>query len=243
MEVFRKLISINKNLEKFIAICKGYLYRRNNLPNSIRYCKYILEKNEIKLCNEAEDGRSNSNTDEDIICNILQKNISKRIVKQKYRHWNDIKVKDYQYGWLHVNIKSTKTTSSDNIGNLALCVYSYTNIELDLDETYNNGEMSKLLVESIKNKQFNNKLKKDYYFIVVNKTKTKEIIVNSMKGLSKITPNLSNLPFQVKWNNNKLFKYQQIKIIVNEFIKNIQKPKPHWKQIFLTNMREISILE
>jgi hypothetical protein len=33
-----------------------------------------------------------------------------------------------------------------------MCVYSYTNekLELNLDKTYNNGEMSKILIEKLK---------------------------------------------------------------------------------------------
>ena len=74
--------------------------------------------------------------------------------------WYDILIYDYQYGWLPVNIKSTTTLTSDNTGNLAMCVYAYTDEELDLDEVYNNGNMSKILVEKLKKKNIITKIKK-----------------------------------------------------------------------------------
>ena len=42
---------------------------------------------------------------------------------------------------------------------------------------------------------YNKNNKKDYYFIVMNKTDASDIIVNSVKGLSVLTPNINNLPF------------------------------------------------
>ena len=57
-----------------------------------------------------------------------------------------------------------------------------------IDEVYNNGNMSKILVEKLK-KEYNYKNKKDYYFIVVNKQNNKKIIINSVKGLIELKPN------------------------------------------------------
>ena len=59
-----------------------------------------------------------------------------RIKKPKARMWYDILVKDYQYGWLPVNIKTTTTKTSDNTGNLAICVYAYTNEQLKLENIH-----------------------------------------------------------------------------------------------------------
>ncbi len=53
--------------------------------------------------------------------------------------------------------------------------------------------------------------KKDYYFLVINKN-NKNIIINSVKGLNILTPNLNNIPYQVYWNKNKKFEYKSIKI-------------------------------
>ena len=46
--------------------------------------------------------------------------------------WYDILAFDFLVGWIPINIKSTTTLTSDNTGNFAMCVYSYTDENLDL---------------------------------------------------------------------------------------------------------------
>ncbi len=124
-----------------------------------------------------------------------------------------------------------------------MCVYSYTNekLELNLHKTYNNGEMSKILIEKLKKHEYNKIDKKDYYFIVINKNNTQEIIINSVKGLTTLTPNINNLPFQVKWNKNKNFENKKINKSVKQFIDCVKNPKPSWSEIFLFQIRNINI--
>ena len=87
------------------------------------------------------------------------------------------------------------------------------------------------------NKKINYKHKKDYYFLVLNKNNNKHVIVNSVKGLKKITPNINNLPFQVKWNVNQEFQYKHIQLCVKDFLDVIKKPNPSWKETFFQNVR------
>lgn len=137
-------------------------------------------------------------------------------------------------------IKTTTTTTSDNTGNLAMCVYAYTDELLDIhrDTSYENGKMSEILLHKLKNRNYNtNHNKKDYYFIVLNKKDTRDIIVNSVKGLTILTPNINNLPFQVNWNKNRVFKYENIRKKIKLFIDCLQKPKPSWKETFMSNIR------
>ena len=63
-----------------------------------------------------------------------------------------------------------------------MCVYSYTDENLDLSKSYVNGKMSELLIKKFRNSLFNRNNKKDYYFLVLNKTNPKDIIINSTKG-------------------------------------------------------------
>jgi hypothetical protein len=109
-----------------------------------------------------------------------------------------------------------------------------------VNKQYNNGDMSKILFQKIKNKQYNKIHKKDYYFIILNKT-NKLVIINSVKGLSQLTPNINNLPFQVKWNNNKEYKYDIISNKIKMFIDCLKKPKPSWKEVFMLNIRGLNI--
>ena len=145
------------------------------------------------------------------------------------------------YGLLPLNIKTTTTLTSDNTGNLAMCLTAYTDEILDFNVKYSNGVSSKMLSTKIRNKELNKTLKKDYYFIIINKLNTKDIIVNSCRGLTVLTPNINNLPFQVCWNKNRTFVFRNINMVINDFIISIKKPKPSWRESFLLNIRSIDI--
>ena len=233
--------TMNKTISNIQALWKGKLYRKNHLPNSLLTIKYILQQRTINLCETSEDGRINSCIDEDEIIRILLEELSNRIYKPNARMWYDMLIYDYQYGWLPVNIKTTTTITSDNTGNLAMCVYSYTDVNLDLYKTYQNGKMSKILIEKLSKKEYNYNNKKDYYFVVVNKENNKDIVINSVKGLTELTSNINNLPFQVCWNKNRIFKYKHITKSIEMLLDAIQKPKPSWKETFLNDVRKITL--
>ena len=99
--------------------------------------------------------------------------------------------------------------------------------------------MSQILFEKLKTYKYNYNDKKDYYFIVMNKNDSNDVIVNSVKGLTHLTSNLNNLPFQVRWEKNKEFKYDKIEKRVKQFIECLQKPQPSWREEFLCNIRSI----
>ena len=220
---------------------RGHLNRRKRLPNILYIIQLYLSSVDIKSCDLSDDGRTNSCFDEDNIIDILIKQFPDRIKKPKIRMWYDILVKDYKYSWLPVNIKTTTTKTSDNTGSLAMCVYAYTDEELDIDKKYQNGSMSKILIKKLNEKKFNYKSKKDYYFLVVNKNSTNEVIINSCKGLSQLTPNSNNLPFQVNWSKNKDYNFINIHKSIKKLITCIQKPPLSWSETFLQDFRNITI--
>jgi hypothetical protein len=239
-------LQIETFTNKIIKIQKwfrGCILRLNRLPLIMyKIQKYLKSKaNTIHYSNQNEDGRINSCIDEEIIIRMLIEKFGNKIKKPKIRMWYDILAFDYMYGWIPINIKSTTTKTSDNTGNLAMCIYAYTDEILDIqnDKSYENGKMSELLFTKLKNKNVNKNNKKDYYFIVCNKNDASDIIINSVKGLTLLTPNINNLPFQVNWSKNKIFKYENINKRVKMFIECLQKPKPSWKEVFMTNIRNI----
>ena len=229
-----KIIKIQKNI-------RGFLYRIKHLPLILYQIKKYLEKGIFIFSSQTSDGRINSCLDENIIISLLKKKYNNKIIEVDKRHWCDILIFDKLYSWIPVNIKTTTTTTSDNTGNLAMCVYLYTNEELDIHKLYNNGEMSKILFNKIKNKEYNKRYKKDYFFIVLNKTNQSDVIINSVKGLSHLTSNINNLPFQVKWNNNKEYKYDLINNKIKMFVDYLKKPKSSWNEVFMSNIRTINI--
>lgn len=225
---------------------RGWLCRIGRLPTILymiqNYLK-SLDSTELSFCSENADGRINSCTDEDNIINLLSSKFGDKIKKPKIRMWYDILVHDRLYGWMPVNIKTTTTLTTDNTGNLAMCVYAYTNHILNIHnaESFNNGAMSKILYTKLKSGEFNINDKKDYYFIVMNKTNKSDVIVNSAKGLSILTPNINNLPFQVCWNKNRQYNHKSIHENVKLFAECLQKPKPSWKDTFMNNMRTLEL--
>ena len=228
-----------KKIIKLQALFRGILYRKNHLPLIMYEIQSFIKKSKFSFSRENEDGRVNSCIDEDSIINLLKIKYEKRIKQPQKRMWYDILILDYRHGWLPVNIKTTTTLTSDNTGNLAMCVYAYTNHQLDTENFYGNGSMSKVLIKKIKNKEYNTIHKKDYYFLVLNKNESSDVIVNSVKGLSKLTPNINNLPFQIKWNDNRDFKYCDIKNLVNSFVSCLQQPKPSWREEFISEIRNL----
>lgn len=220
---------------------RGCITRLKQLPLIMYKIQKYLQKQAFQFSNENEDGRINSSIDEYEIIKLLIEGFGERIKKPKFRMWYDILAYDNMYGWIPINIKTTTTLRCDNTGNLSMCVYAYTNEKLDIhrDKSYENGKMSDILFNKLKNKEYNMNNKKDYYFIVLNKTNPSDVIVNSVKGLTILSPNINNLPFQVCWNNNRIFTYENIHRKIKQFIDCLQKPKPSWKETFMSNIRTL----
>lgn len=238
--------SFTNDENKIIRIQKwfrGCILRLKRLPLIMYKIKKYLKLQAFQFSTQNDDGRINSCIDEDGVITLLVEEFGEKIKKPKIRMWYDILALDYMYGWIPINIKTTTTVTSDNTGNLAMCVYAYTDEMLDIhrDKSYENGKMSDILFDKLKNKEYNANNKKDYYFIVLNKTDASDIIVNSVKGLTIVTPNINNLPFQVNWSKNRLFKYENINKKIKLFIDCLQKPKPSWKETFMSNMRTLDL--
>ena len=220
---------------------RGCILRLKQLPLIMYKIKKHLKLQVFHFSTQNEDGRINSCFDEDTAIELLVVKFGEKIKKPKIRMWYDILAFDYIYGWIPINIKTTTTKTKDNTGNLTMCVYAYTNEMLDINKTYTNGKMSVILFNKLKNKKYNTNNKKDYYFVVLNKTDSNDIIVNSVKGLTILTPNINNLPFQVCWDKNRTFKYENINKKIKLFIDCLQKPKLSWKETFMSNIRTLDL--
>ncbi|NQV76948.1 MAG: hypothetical protein HQ490_01160 [Lutibacter sp.] len=202
-----------------------------------------LKLQAFKFSTHNEDGRINSCIDENEVIKLLIEKFGEKIKKPKVRMWYDILAFDYMYGWIPINVKTTTTKTSDNTGNFAICVYAFTNEKLDIhsENTYKSGKMSVILLNKLKTKQYNTNNKKDYYFIVLNKTDASDIIVNSVKGLTLLTPNIHNLPFQICWKKNRAFKYEKISKKIKLLVDCFQKTKLSWIDNFMTNIKTLDL--
>jgi len=244
MEIQVETLTIRENkIIKIQSWFRGCLLRLKQLPLIMYKIQKHLKSQTFQFSTQNEDGRINSCTDEDGVIKLLFDKFGEKIKKPKKRMWYDILAFDSIYGWIPINIKTTTTMTSDNTGNLAMCVYVYTDEILDIhrDKSYENGKMSDILFNKLQNKKYNTNNKKDYYFIVLNKTDASDIIVNSVKGLTILTPNINNLPFQICWDKNRSFKYENINKKVKQFIECLQKPRPSWHETFMSNMRTLHV--
>jgi hypothetical protein len=242
-KLFSSLVIDETKIIKIQKWFRGCILRLKQLPLIMYKIKKYLKLQAFKFSKQNEDGRINSCIDENEVIKLLIEKFGEKIKKPKIRMWYDILAFDYMYGWIPINIKTTTTMSCDNTGNLAMCVYAYTNEILDIhrNKSYENGKMSYILFNKLKNKKYNTNNKKDYYFIVLNKTDSTDIIVNSVKGLTLLTPNINNLPFQICWNKNRIFKYENIDKKIKLFIDCLQRPKLSWKEVFMTNIRTLDL--
>ena len=210
------------------------------LPKMLVKIKFFLKKQNIIFSKKTLDGRINSSLDEDNIIAILKNSkYSKYIIlPEMKRCWYDIVVCDEIYGKIPVNIKTTTMENADNVGNLAIVVQAYTNYNLNLKEKCDNGKASKILYKYLKEDKININIKKDYFFLVFNKNNKNDIYINSVLGLKFLTRNNNNLPFQVKWNDNKKYELTSIYDKVEMFKKTIKGKLP-WKIEFLLNMNKL----
>lgn len=230
------------NIDAIVKIQKwfrGCIFRLKRLPLIMYKLQKYLKSKTIKFSTKNKDGRINSCIDESQVVNLLVEKFGDRIAVPKIRMWYDILAFDYKCGWIPINIKITTTLTNDNVGNLTMCVFSYTNYPIDLHKSYNNGSMSKILFDKLKNKQYNTNNKKDYYFIVLNKNIQEDIIINSLKGVEILIPNTNNLPFQICWDKNRKFYYLSCSKKIKDFIDCLKKPKPNWKETFMSNIRTL----
>lgn len=229
-----------KQIIKIQKSFRGYISRAKRLPNSIYNIHNYLMNTNIKLNNENDDGRVNSSNCEKIILANLLNGFPYRVKPAPIRKWYDFLLYDYKYGWLPVNIKISKMMTNDNVGNLSICVQAFTDHKLDVKKSCYNNKASKILTDKLSKNEINKINKKDYYFIVINKSNTKDIISNSLKGIKVYTPNINNLPFQVCWRKNRNFVYQNIRDIIHKFI-ILYNVKLSWSEQFLHDMRQLNL--
>lgn len=151
------------------------------LKSAVEYLQHL-----IKPCNRHKDGRLNSAEDEDNIIQKLKDRYGSNVVEPKIREWYDVELFGYK-----VNIKSSGMNGSDNANAKAALLYCFTSGSVT-NNTWSHFYDS---FENVVNQGRN------YYFIVFDKN-TGKVYLQSLLTLAKLTPNGSNLPFQVYWKDN-----------------------------------------
>ncbi|WP_367746972.1 restriction endonuclease [Helicobacter pylori] len=161
------------------------------IPTQLNEIAEFLKTNPYHLSQPLQDGRLNSSVNEEEILNTIKHFFPVQLPKA--REWWDFSFKKNDI-FYPVNITTTKT--ADNL-NCKLGIY-YTLCGL-LPEFNNEIAWEKYFQKL--HKDLGTNTNRDYYFLIINKNDSKDIFINSLKGIQTLQPN--NLPFQCKWDNNR----------------------------------------
>ena len=167
------------------------------IPRILSEIAEFLSTSEVALDNSADDGRIDSAMSEKNIIQKISEKFSVETPSKEKRHWWDFAVVDAGV-FYPVNIKISEfVNANDNLNCKLGIYYALTGRVPDFANEINWGKFFRLLHE---NMQENNK---DYYFLVVNKLNTSDVLVQGLKTIQILQPNGNNLPFQCCWLKNR----------------------------------------
>lgn len=162
-------------------------------PELLKVVAFLREQN-ITLPVGGQDSRQDSATGENHVLSVLQnsegldlKIHSANIGAKTNRNWYDLKV-----GKHFCNLKITALKTADNSNAKPAIFYLLTGEEPGSYST------ESAFFKDMASKE-NPDESRDYYYLVINKTDTKDVFACSLKGLARVTANPRNLPFQCKW--------------------------------------------
>ena len=173
----------------------------NNFNVWADHAKQFISAARFNLCEDHEDGRTNSSIDEEIVLDLLMEEYGEDILyRPPPRKWFDVWHKP---SGTPINIKVTGMKGADNACNFLALLWSFTNLDISKSrEARKNKDWSELLSFWESNPTFNPSKNRDYWFFVVDKNNTSNIVINSLKQLPEPKGNPSNPPFQVNWKKN-----------------------------------------
>ncbi|WP_104714281.1 restriction endonuclease [Helicobacter cetorum] len=165
------------------------------IPTQLSRIVEFLKTNPYNLSQPLQDGRLNSSINEEEILNIINNHFSVQLPKA--REWWDFSFEENDI-FYPINIKITTTKTADNL-NCKLGIYYAL---CGLLPTFNNEIAWEKYFQKLY-KDLGANTDRDYYFLIINKNDTKDIFVNSLKGIQTLQPNGNNLPFQCKWDSDR----------------------------------------
>ncbi|WP_181324521.1 restriction endonuclease [Helicobacter pylori] len=163
------------------------------IPTQINEIAEFLKTNPCHLSQPLQDGRLNSSVNEEEILNTIKDYFP--IQLPKAREWWDFSFEENDI-FYPVNIKTTTTKTADNLNGKLGIYYALCGL---LPEFNNEIAWEKYFQKL--HKDLGKNTNKDYYFLIINKNDSKDVFINSLKGIQTLQPN--NLPFQCKWDNNR----------------------------------------
>ncbi|MFP6133607.1 restriction endonuclease [Helicobacter pylori] len=161
------------------------------IPTQLNEIAEFLKTNPYHLSQPLQDGRLNPSVNEEEILNTIKDYFP--IQLPKAREWWDFSFEENDI-FYPVNITTTKT--ADNLNGKLGIYYAL----CGLVPEFNNEIAWEKYFQKL-HKDLGKNTNKDYYFLIINKNDSKDVFINSLKGIQTLQPN--NLPFQCKWDNNR----------------------------------------
>lgn len=165
-------------------------------PNLLTQICEFLKSYHLNLSQTTRDGRLNSAFNEDEILEIILQN-GFNVNRPRIRDWIDFSFEE-NGKFYPVNIKVTTTKTADNLNCKLGIYYALTGTLPNFGNGISWENYFKNLSENLRE---NNS---DYYFLIVNKENPSDIFISSLKTLQKINANGNNLPFQARWDDNRI---------------------------------------
>ena len=171
------------------------------IPNELKQVAKYLSEQQIKLPSGGVDGRHDSTIGEDdVIDALLDAATSKgwnitcpNRGQTNNREWYDVKINEH-----YCNIKISECTGKADNANAKKAIYYF--LTGKPGNEVNSAES--VFFKEMKAAESPDK-KRDFFYLVVNKTNTKDVFFVSLKGLNEVRVNPRNPPFQIVWENNK----------------------------------------
>ena len=184
--------------------------------------KRIIETGNVAFnaSTASPDGRVNSLTDENEIAAYVKDLFGDKCTIAPPRFWYDVAL-TIDGKFYPINIKSVTGTTSDNISSKEGMFYAITGLDPQIEKITQFKSFEEKLLTNI-----NYDSDSDYYFIIFFK-RTKKIFFTSLKRVCTLTPNGNNLPFQCKWNDNKIYttrnNKEQIDYLIKVYFEGVMK--------------------
>jgi hypothetical protein len=175
------------------------------IPKVLLQISEHLSSHKFRISTLNHDGRINSAVNEDEVLNYLERSYdfgSYELIRPQARDWFDFAI-EKGTEFYPVNIKVTTTDTVDNLNCKLGIYYALTGLK----PSFSNG-ISWLPFFSKLHDSFGKYKDKDYYFLIVNKNNLNDVFCSSLKGITNLTPNGNNLPFQSKWSDNHKLTYR-----------------------------------
>jgi hypothetical protein len=165
------------------------------IPEVVIELKEYISEKAPDLSSRFEDGRINAAINEKEIIDLLELDFD--IKKPRSREWWDITYEDGLQTY-PINIKISNLRGNDNVQCKLGIYYALTGIWPTFQNEISWENFFRKLSEDI-----DTATNRDYYFLIINKEDSSDVIATSLKSISSLVPNGNNLPFQCNWGSNR----------------------------------------